>query len=302
MNTTNQPEQTVQKQISFNNNPFSLAFTEMSKAFKINQNPAIAIIIGGVAIGIANQVIGNTPDILNIFIDENNEGAQLALGLFSLVFGLGFMIVSIVVTTIWSGFTAYIGVKNAKDQTTDVKTALRAGLDKFWPTLGINVLIGLMTLACLLPSIIVMIAGLVFMGMDQEGIGVGLLIAAGLVAIAGLVFALRLSFARGLSLFVLQDGGSGVFASMSKSVSLTKGRVIEVWGMAFPGGIIPIVGGLLTSCGMGAHYLQLKVYREHSVELPKVHFLSWLPLILIGGLLLLIALVGLVIGLAVANR
>lgn len=292
MNTTNHEQS---KQITFNNNPFSLAFAELSKAFKINQNPSIAIIVGGIVIGAVNQIAGYVPDLFRVFIDKNDDAAMLAFGVFSVVFGLGVFVVSILVSTIWSGFITHVGLVNAMEKQTTFKGGLRVSLGKFWSVLGLNIMIGLITLSCLLPAIITVIFGSIMVGLDQDEVGAGLFIASGVLAIVGVVFAIRLGLARTLSLYALLDEDLGIFGSMSRSIALTKGRLIEAWGMTFPGVIVPIVGGLLGVCGMGAHYLQLKVYKDHGVELPKVHILSWLPLMLLGGVLALVVITGLLL-------
>jgi hypothetical protein len=285
MNTTTQQEPTTQ--VRFNNNPWTLAFDSLSRAFKINQNPAIAIIVGSIIM-----------DTLTQGADESTRAGVLAFGV---IFSLGFTLVSLFVATLWSGFTAHVGLKNAKAERTEVGLSLKAGLAKLWQVFAINFMVGLFGLLCFIPSIIVLIIGAVFMAMDQTGVAAGIFIASALLGAAGAFFAIRITFQRALSLFALYDENSGVFGSMSRSVALTKGRLMEIWGVSFTS-IVPFVGELLKVCGLGSHYLQLKVYRDHNTEMPKVHILSWLPLFFVGGIALIVMLLGgLIALLAAAN-
>jgi hypothetical protein len=298
MNTTTQ-EPT--KQIQFNANPWSLAFNSLSQVFKINQNPAITIIVGSIIIWIANQVLSNIPDVLNAVVSDADEGTRMGVQMFGIIFSLGFFAVSIFVSTLWAGFTAFVGVKNARGERVAVGESLKAGLSKFWSVFAVNFMIGLFGLLCLLPAIAIVIAGVVLIAADQDGVAAGLFIASGIAAVVGLFFAIRISFQRALSLYSVFDENSGVFESMSRSVVLTKGRLIEIWGVSFTS-IIPFVGELLKVCGLGSHYLQLKVYRDHNVEMPKVHILSWLPAILLGvSALFVMLLAGLFALIAAAN-
>lgn len=297
----NSQEAPAPKQILFNNNPFSLAFNAMSQAFKINQNPSITIIVGSIVIWLANQISGASDDLTNILAEStDSEGARVAILLLGVGISIVAMIATVFVSTVWAGFMAYVGTKNARLESTSVKQAFRTALSKFWTILGINLFIGLLVVACLLPAIIFAISG-TLISFSNDTTGAVLMILAGLLGIPGLVFAIRLSFSRGLSLYTVFDENLGAFDAMKRSIALTKGRLMEVWGMSFPGAIIPIVGPLLTCCGLGAHYMQLKVYRDHDAPMPKVHILSWLPLIALVALFLFIALFMLLIGALVAS-
>ena len=293
----NHPEPSQPKQIQFNANPFSLAFDAMSRAFKINQNPAIVIIIGAIIIAVGNQIFGNLPDFLTkVGEGSGSKDTELALGVVGFVFSLVFLVISTVVGTIWAGFVAFVGLKNAQHESTQVQPSLRTALSKFWTIFGVNFMVGLYALACLMPSIILLLVGIALLAGNLDGVAVGVFIATGILFIVGLVFSIRISIARSLSIFAMFDENLGVFPAMKRSVELTKTRVMEAWGMAFPGAIIPIIGPLLTTCALGSHYLQLKVYRDNSAELPKVHILSWLPLIGLGLLLIVIFLIGATLG------
>lgn len=294
-----QLEHPAPKQITFNNNPFSLAFDQMSRAFKINQNPAITIIIGSIILYIANQIISNIPSLLNS-IGENtsSDGAKIGLGLISIVIGLISIVLSLLISTVWAGFTAYVGLKNARSESVDTMPSVKYAFSKFGTVFIINLVVSLLVLACFVPSLVVGAIGAILLGANIDIGAVLAFILGGILAIAGIVVAIRIGFARSLSVYAAFDEDSGALDAMKRSVSLTKSRLMEVWGMSFPGAIVPIVGPLLTVCGLGAHYLQLKVYKDNSAELPKVSAISWIPLFLLIGIALIAGFIGLIIAIA----
>jgi hypothetical protein len=294
----NQPEQSTQKQIQFNNNPFSLAFNAMSQAFKINQNPAIFIIIASIILWVGNRIFSEIPNVFDQLANSSSsDGTRMTFQAIGITLSLIYLAVSLFISTLWAGVSAVIGLKNARFESTTVMAAIRSTFSKFWTILGINIVLGILVLAWLIPSAIAAVIGAVLISSNVDVAAVILFVISGLLFIVGFVFAMRLYLSRSLSIYALFDENTGVFASMNRSKGLTRNRVMEAWGMSFPGSIIPVVGPLLTSCGLGAHYMQLKVYRDNNASLPKVHFLSWLPLfafiamvLFFGLLVLLIAL------------
>jgi len=275
----------------------------MSKAFKINQNPAIVIIVGAIILAVANQVFGNLPSFLDsIGEDTRSNDISTAITVISSVFTLLFLVVSVFVSTLWAGFVSLVGVNNAQDESVSVKASLKTSLSKFWTVLGINLIIGLVTVALLLPGAVIALVGAGLLGTDMDSAAVIAFILAGLFTIFGIIFAVRYSPARNLSLNAVFDENLSALSAMKRSVVLTKNRVIETWGMSFPGTIVPIVGPLLATCGLGAHYLQLKVYRDNSAALPKVHILSWLPIMLLVAGFLLVGLIGAIIALVAMSN
>lgn len=287
------------KQILYNNNPFSLAFDAFSRAFKINQNPAIAVLVGGIVIYIANQVFGNLPDVFNYFAEKSpNEGQKIGFSIASLILSLGYIITSAIVNSLWLGFTAFVGLKNAKSESTTFGEGLRSSAKSFWKILATGILLGLIGFAFLLPAIVVGIVGAVLAVTDQKEIAVGTIIFAVVLAFVGLFFAFRFSIARTLTYYAMMDENLGIFESMNLSKNLTKNRLIEMMGMSFAGAIVPVISPVLVAFGLGAHYLQLKVYREYKADIPKTHILSWLPIMLIGFVGLIIVPIALFIMIA----
>lgn len=298
----NKPHESTPKQINFNPNPFGLAFNAMTEAFKINQNPAIVIIVGAIIIGVTNQIGGYIPDLLRMLTSDSSDNTKSAVTAIGGLFSIAFFIITMIVSVVWSGFLGFLGIKNAKGISVAIGQCVKAGLAKFWTILGISLFIGVLVFACLIPAIILAVSGGVLLAMEQEGVSAGIFIASGLLLIGGIVFAIRLSLARSLSIYIALDENLGAFESMRRSVTLTKNRLIEAWGMTFPGYIVPIVGPVLTSCGIGSYYLQLKVYRDNSVELPKVHILSWLPLMALIGIAGILVIGAATIALVLAAR
>lgn len=291
-----------QKQIQYNTNPFSLIFDAFSRAFKINQNVAITVLVGGIIIYVGNQIFSNIPDILNTIGEGSSKELSVGLGIASLLFSLGYIVVATVIDTLWRGFTAYAGLKNARWESTGFKDSFSQATKAFWKVICISIISGLWMFAYLLPSIFVMIVGIVLLAADQTAAGTGVLISAGILFVVGLVFSQRFWISRTLSYFAAFDENLGVFASMDRSKQLTKNRLMEMWGVTFAAAIVPIISPVLTAFGIGMYYLQLKVYRDHKVELPKTHILSWLPVMLFGLIALFVIPIGLLVLLAYTNR
>jgi hypothetical protein len=290
---TNSIDKSAPKQITFNTNPFSVAFGAMSRMFKINQNPAIAIIVGGIIVGVINQITSSASNVGNTFFDESaSDTAKAGLVIFSVLFWLAFIFISTLVANVWSGFVTYAGLMNARYESVQVKPSLRFALGKFWRILGLSIIMSLVWAVFLFPAIVVLITAVVIHTQDNINSAIGVYIAAGLVAIVGIVFAARYALSKSLSLYAMFDESLSISASLKRSSELTKSRLIEVWGMSFPGAIIPIIGTVLTTAGMGDYYLQLKTYRDHKAELPKTHILSWLPVMLLAFIALLALLIG----------
>jgi hypothetical protein len=237
------------------------------------------------------------PDFLRM-LSENNSSESQRLGLImgSVVFSLVYILVSIVVETIWRGFISYVGLKNAQSEGTTVGVGFRTALRAFWKILGTSILIGLIAFLFFLPAILVGITGAVFAAGDQEGLATGVIIAACLLAVGGAVFAVRFNVSLALTYYAMFDENLGIQASMARSRSLTKGRLMEMLGMTFAAAIVPVISPVLIAFGIGAYYLQLKVYRDHNVELPKTHILSWLPLMFIAFIAFIVFLIAVFAG------
>lgn len=271
----------------FNGNPFSLMFNELSKGFKINQNPTLFIIIVGIVIGFFNQ-LGNVVDNTTGSNDEFSAVAAVLV----LLFVLFVLPISIFVQILWVGFTAFVGVKNANDTSVSVGESLKAGLKRFWKILGFNLLLSLIVTAFILPGLLATVIGASLIN-TSEVAGLIVTIIGGLSLLAGVLFAVPFYLRRSLGNLVIMDENLGIMESMSRSASLTKSRLIETAGFFFATSLIPFISHATTALGMGAYYAQLKDYRDHNKKLPGLNIWAWLPmvigfLVMVGFTLLLV--------------
>lgn len=281
----------------YNTNPFSLAFKALSDGFKRNQNPVIAILVGGFIMSMLQQIPNLVSNASTMFGDSNSSsslqaGSAMVLFLF---LGVAF-IVSIFVQVVWQGFCVHVGLTNAQEKTATVKGSLNIALSKFFKLFAIQLIIGLISLAWLLPSFLAASIALIFLSIDQNVIATSGFVVAGILFAAGIFMSIRAQLSRSLAYYSLYDGKAGSYEAVRDSVVLTKGRLMEVFGLSFATAIVPFISVALNPLGFGAYYCQLKSYRTAGVQIPKTHILSWLPVIVIGCVFLL----GLFIGLMVA--
>lgn len=275
MNTQSHEEP---KQIQFNNNPFSLTFEAMTRAFRINQALAITVLVGGIIMGLGNQILNYTPDVFNAVARNSDESVAAVLTAISVVLTLFLVLLSLFVNIVWVGFTAFAGLRNARYEQTTIGAAFRAGLKVFWKVLATALFIGLIVSAFILPSIVTAIIGGILVANDQNGVSIGVFMAAGLLFIAGLFMAIRYNVARSLAYYAMIDENLSIMQSLSRSKQLTNGRLIEMIGVTGAASIVPVISPVLMAFGVGSYYLQLKVYRDNDAPMPKIHILSWLPI------------------------
>lgn len=300
MNKHTHAQQTV---IKYENNPFILAFKELGKGFKINQNPVIALLVGGFILAIVQQLPNIFSNLLSVFTEggmsESFEPILTVILLSSI--GIG-TIVMIAVNGLWSGFSSYVGTLNAQNKQMTVGQSTKAATSKFFSILAIQFITWLISFAWFLPSIAVLIFAILFHGASLYVLAYSGYAVAGILFVAGVFMSTRTQLSRSLAPYALFDGATGGFDAMSQSIALTKGRLIEMLGLSFACGIIPIINSALTPLGYGAQYLQLKVYKQSGTPLPKTHILSWLPIFLIVAAVLLAMGIGLLLLIAFANN
>lgn len=150
-----------------------------------------------------------------------------------------------------------VAARSDKDQAITTKEAFSAALGKALPTLGLIIVLAAATL-------------------------VGLL----LLIIPGVIFIVRAS----LALTVMYFEGLGVFASIKRSFELTKGHFMETLGAIIAGGFLGANGLVAPYFGiaqMVGRYNDYKMLQESSAAKPKVHWLNYVPLVILiifGGL------------------
>jgi hypothetical protein len=281
-------------------NPFSLAFRAFEKGLKINQNPVITLLVGGFILGIFQQipnVFGQSGELL---FNENSSDTALAFVFLLIIFSI--IVVASAVQLIWTAFSMYVGYKNGRDEQVAVVPALEYAATLFWKMLGLQWLIGLRVILWLLPSGALFVIAAVLLE-PARTLSMALFTIAGLALLIGVFFGIRLQLACSLSMYVIYDLKLGIVASMRRSEELTRHRLIEVLGVSFAAAIIPFISHALTPLSGGEYYEQLKTYRDNKVALPEVHILSWLSIMILGGIILLIAMIAIPIAvMAILNK
>jgi len=97
---------------------------------------------------------------------------------------------------------------------------------------------------------------------------------------------------------IMSDNEIGASDALKKSKELYDKHLMEVFGIKFVGGIIPIIGSAITAGGIGLSLRQLEAYKKNNQETPKTHWLNYLGLLLAGLFFVFIALIGIIIAIA----
>lgn len=250
----------MNKHISYISNPFKVIFTGLGNLFTYNQNLTIILLIVGLLGSGGGFFPGDTTiDNPNINISDD----QLMAIFIGIAIAATILIPIIVfLTTMYNGLVAFTALKTSQQKTATFSEAWNASLNKFWTILGINIIVGLKILGGLI-----------------------------LFIIPGIRAALRYNMVH-MHVF---DQDTGVKESTSRAKLLTKDHLIEILGMSFAAGIIPIVGGILAIGGQSVMYTQLMDLKSTKHEKPDVHWLNYLAFIVFAVLVLLAALIVLIL-------
>lgn len=245
------PTRKSSKTSSYISNPFKLAFKGMSNWLEYNQTLSIFVIAVGFGAVIFN-VFGPTDSRTMLAVPSNARGGALLLSIFTIFF---LIIFSVVLSTIYTGMLAFIGLQTNKKKTVTFSDALKVAIENFWKILIAQFLITLKV-----------IGGLI------------------LLIIPGIRASLRYSIVH----FYIIDKGYDPVTAMRKAKELTKDHLIEVFGLYFASGIVPVVNGLLLVGGQTEMYAQLSRLKSSKKAKPKVHWLNYLGPVIIVMLMLLI--------------
>lgn len=272
-------------------NPFTLTFNALGRLFKYNQVWAIVLIVFGI-LGFFWQIGTSLVDLATRSPSNYDHGSFSAASSSAsttspetativaiiiiiatvLIFAI---VIGTVVNTFVQGMFTYVALASEKEQNVSFGEAFSATAKRFWRLFGAQLLAGLKIFGWTL-----------------------------LFIVPGIIAALRYSLLPFVVMSEPESDGRGVSESHTRIKALTKGRLIEVFGINTVGAIIPVVGSLLTLAGGAALHNQLGFYHDNTLEKPKVHWLNYLGLILLGALLLFvlfITIVAVVILLAAKN-
>ncbi len=249
----------------YESNPFTLSFNALSKFFNANSNWAIAIIILGI-FGFIAQILRAILETVRDSSSHSTGSSALsnssplspslviAIIIVVVVVVIFAVVISTVINTFLQGMFSYVALKSNQGINVTFKEAFNQTLRRFWRLFGANLLATLK------------IVGWSF-----------------LLIVPGIIAGLRYSLLSYVIMDEDQEHG-GIGQSHQRVKSLVSDRLLEVLGIATVAAIIPIVGGLLSIAGKGSLYRQLQVYSDGNLQKPKIHWLNYLGLILIGVL------------------
>jgi len=255
---------------AYNSNPFTLAFGAMTRIFDTNAVWAIVFVVVGI-FGAIWQIVGNLASLVpssstdtatstsSAPLTSGESTALVAIIIVVAVIALVFFVIGIVVQVYLEGMFAYVALQSEKGKPVGFGEAFRAVTKRFWRLLGAKLLAGLKiflwTLLFIIPGIIA-------------------------------------AFRYALLSYVIMDEpetNKGIGASHTRTKTIVKGRLIEVFGLSFATGIIPVVGGLLQLVGGAAQYNQLAESYDSKAARPAKHWLNYIGFIVIGLLLVMFA-------------
>jgi len=267
------PPQHKTEKKSYDSNPFTLSFDALGRFFTHNVNWAIALIVLGV-LGMFSRAGGNLISGYHGTPTTPGYGQELggstspevvtivAIVIVVFVIALTLIVAMTVIATFLQGMFSYVALRSEAGESVSFSEAFNETTSRFWRLLGAQLLAIL------------------------KIIGWGLLF-----IVPGIVAALKYSILP-YSIMSAPKDEKGVSLAHAKVKAITKGRLMEVFGVAAIGFIIPLVGSILTLTGNAAIYNQLNYYYENKLEKPKVHWLNYagfflLVLLLIPALILL---------------
>ncbi len=255
-------DQKVTESAEYISNPFVLAYRASQKLFNTNRGWAIFLIITGIfsTLSQGSDLSGRQPAQS---AGTSTPPVSIELVVFVASFVALFVIIVFVLSIYLSGILSYVTLQSEKSKKVGVREAIDATSKRFWRLCG--------SLALALVKIL----------------GWSLLF-----IIPGIIAALRYSL---LSYVIMDEPAEkSVKESHERIKTLTKGRLLEVFGMGFTS-IVPFVGALFNTAGNAALYRQLQISTDKNIEKPKIHWLNYF-------LLLILLLITIVAGVVVTTN
>lgn len=194
-----------------------------------------------------------------------------------------FVLAMAVVGVVTVGAFLAIAAASARKEAIGTKEAFQRGFSKFFPLLGLTLLIVLMYIG----------GGIVF-GLLSTALrsvpAVGIIL-----ALVGIVAIFYLSGRLMLAVVAMFEEDLGPVKALKRSAELTKGHVMEMLGASFAGSLMASQGLLAIAASLAplvGRYNELKSLKESGAPKPKMHWLNWglpvLMIVLIGGYFALI--------------
>jgi hypothetical protein len=250
----------------FESNPFKVIFNGFSNLFKYNQTLAIVILIVSL-FGVFGQMFnpgyfggggGGTSTSSSTSTGEPTADIVGIILLVIFIIALISLPVIIFISTMYSGFVSYVAWKTSRQETTDFGEAIGAVWKKFWTVLWANTIVFFKILGGLI-----------------------------LFIVPGIRAAMRYN----MVLFPIFDEDANARQAIAKSKEVTRGHLLEIFGMNVAAAIIPLVSQTMLIGGQSIMYPQLKHLGDKKAAKPKVHWLNYLGFILLGLFLVVVSLI-----------
>ena len=249
-------------------NPFRVVFKGFENLFKYNQNLSIILLIYTLVLSSGSYFDANLDS--SVLNNNSSQTVIVLIIVLSLIFLLVILPIFMFLLFMFNGITPYTIVKTNDQQTGSFKEAWKITLSKFWTIVATDAIIFLKIFGGLL-----------------------------LFIVPGVRAMLRYSIVH----IFIYDKNVKASEAVEMSKELTKGHLMEILGMSFASGIIPIVGGLMGIGGQAIIYKQLSELKASGSPKPPMHWLNYLAFIVIGIILFIVLLIILIIGgLALSNR
>jgi hypothetical protein len=126
----------------FISNPFKSSFDGLSKLFKLNQTPAVVIMIIALFGGLLNSISslpGSSTDSSTAPVDENVSMTIVAI---IIAVALVIAVVATVLGAIYTGVVNYVAWKTSRNESTDLGEAFEQTMKRFWRILLIQIIVG----------------------------------------------------------------------------------------------------------------------------------------------------------------
>jgi flagellar biosynthesis protein FlhB len=261
----------------YDSNPFTLSFNALGRFFHSNAGWAIVVIVLGV-LGFLFQMGSNLAQVASnssgstssSYTPPSSSSLEPAVIIAIVVFVGVLVLVAIVIGTVmkvyFQGMFSYVALKSEDGQAVSFKEAFDEVTKRFWRLFLAQLLADLKILGWYL-----------------------------LLIVPGVIASLRYSL---LPYQIMSDPATekNIKDSHDKTKAVSKGRLIEVFGVSTVSALIPVVGSLVGLSGKAALFNQLDHYNQKNIQKPKVHWLNYLGFILLAVLLLFI---GLILGIVV---
>lgn len=257
--------------VAYDSNPFATTFAGFERLFKLSQTAAIIILVVSL-FGSFGQMFfrvgGMSPASRGATASPapwNPSG-----GVIGLLVGLGiigFLVMS-VVSIFYTGIINFVAYKTSKGEPTTIPEAFQAVADKFWTITGVMFL-----------SFLKVVGGLL------------------LFIVPGIRAGLRYQMA----LFPVFDENLNARAAMKRIKELTRGHLMEVFGITGVGMLLFPVATLLQMGGEAVLYPGLKAVKDRGAPAPKTHWLNYLGFFILAGIFGFGLFIGLLVAILASN-